>query len=74
MNALRLLFKTNNDPIFLSLRLLLALVMFPHGAQKVFGWLGGYGFTGTMNFFTQTMHIPAPLAWLSPLSSPGRSP
>jgi putative oxidoreductase len=39
--------------------------MFPHGAQKVLGWFGGYGYAGTMNFFTQTMHIPAPLAILA---------
>lgn len=65
MKTLQLLFKTNNDAIPLFLRLLLAAVMFPHGAQKVFGWFGGYGFTGTMNFFTQTMHIPAPLAFLA---------
>jgi putative oxidoreductase len=65
MNALRLLLKTNNDPILLFLRLLLAAVMFPHGAQKALGWWGGYGFTGTMNFFTQSMHIPAPLAFLA---------
>jgi putative oxidoreductase len=39
-------------------RLTLAVVMFPHGAQKVFGWFGGSGFSGTMNFFIETMHIP----------------
>jgi putative oxidoreductase len=39
-------------------RLTLAVVMFPHCAQKVFGWFGGGGFSGTMNFFTETMHIP----------------
>jgi putative oxidoreductase len=46
-------------------RLTLGLVMFPHGAQKALGWFGGYGFSGTMNFFTQQMHIPAPLAFLA---------
>ena len=29
------------------------------------GWFGGYGFQGTMGFFTQTLHIPAPLAFLA---------
>jgi putative oxidoreductase len=29
------------------------------------GWFGGYGFSGTMNFFTQMMHIPAPFAFLA---------
>lgn len=40
------------------LRLTLGLVMFPHGAQKLLGWFGGYGFAGTMHFFTDTMGIP----------------
>ncbi|MEE9369090.1 MAG: DoxX family membrane protein, partial [Pontiella sp.] len=39
-------------------RLTLGLVMFPHGAQKLLGWFGGYGFTGTMSFFTEQMGIP----------------
>src|SRR5438132_1015519 len=34
----------------------------PAGAQKVLGWFGGFGWNGTMRFFTQTLHIPAPLA------------
>ena len=36
----------------------LGLVMFPHGAQKLLGWYGGFGFSGTMGFFTETMHLP----------------
>ena len=36
----------------LTLRFLLGLVIFPHGAQKLFGWFGGYGFDGTMGFMT----------------------
>jgi putative oxidoreductase len=42
----------------LILRVLLALVVFPHGAQKLFGWFGGYGFSGTMDFFTGTVGLP----------------
>ncbi len=49
----------------LLLRLALGGVMLPHGAQKVLGWYGGYGFTATMKAFTETMHIPAPLAFLA---------
>ena len=44
------------NPIFL--RLAVAVVMFPHGAQKLLGWFGGYGFAGTMQFFTGQMGIP----------------
>lgn len=32
-------------------RLTLGLLMTAHGAQKLFGWFGGYGLTGTGGFF-----------------------
>ena len=38
--------------------------MLPHGAQKLFGWFGGYGFDGTMGFFTQQMGLPWLVAFL----------
>lgn len=53
-------------PIFL--RLFLALVIFPHGAQKVLGWFGGYGFEGTMAFFTGKMGLPYVIALLPVLT------
>jgi len=65
MKTFQLLVKTNDSFAPLIARLTLGLVMFPHGAQKALGWFGGYGFSGTMNFFTQQMHIPAPLAFLA---------
>jgi putative oxidoreductase len=43
-------------PVFL--RLALGLMLFPHGAQKLLGWFGGYGFTGTMGYFTGTAGLP----------------
>jgi putative oxidoreductase len=46
------------------LRLTLAVVMFPHGAQKTFGWFGGQGFKATMRSFS-TLGIPAPLGVLA---------
>lgn len=59
------IFKTGNDPVATLLRVTLGLVMFPHGAQKVLGWFGGYGFPGTMQYFTQQAHIPALFAVLA---------
>lgn len=50
------------------LRLTLGIVMFPHGAQKMLGWFGGYGLSGTMGFFTGTMGIPAVFAFLAILA------
>jgi putative oxidoreductase len=47
------------------IRLTLGVAFFAHGAQKALGWFGGYGFAGTMGFFTGTMHIPALFAFLA---------
>ena len=52
------IFNTNNDFTGLILRLTLGLILLPHGAQKMLGLFGGYGFTRTMGFFTETMHLP----------------
>ena len=68
MKALSLLFKTNNSTAPLVARIALGLVMLPHGAQKALGWFGGHGFSGTMGFFTGTMHIPAVFAVLAILA------
>jgi putative oxidoreductase len=52
------IFKTSNDWTGVVTRLTIGLILFPHGAQKMLGWFGGYGFAGTMGFFTDTMHLP----------------
>jgi putative oxidoreductase len=62
---LRKLTATSDDPVMTILRLVLGVVFFFHGAQKVLGWFGGYGFSGTMNFFTHVMGIPAVFAFLA---------
>ena len=65
MKLIQLLTKTNDSAAPLLARLTLGLVIFPHGAQKMLGWFGGYGFTGTMGFFTGAMHIPAVFGFLA---------
>ena len=62
---LRKLIETTNDPVLTILRLVLGVVFFAHGAQKMPGWFGGGGFQNTMAMFTQHMGIPAPLAFLA---------
>lgn len=52
------IFSTNNDLTGLITRLTLGLILFPHGAQKMLGIFGGYGFSGTMGFFADTLHLP----------------
>jgi putative oxidoreductase len=59
------LFATDDSIAAAILRLVLGVVFFAHGAQKMLGWFGGFGFSGTMGFFTGAMHIPAPLAFLA---------
>ncbi len=58
------LLATENEYSALILRLVLGVVMFPHGAQKLFGWFGGNGFGGTMHHFTENMGIPYLVALL----------
>lgn len=61
---MRTLFQTDEAWSSFILRVMLGLVMFPHGAQKMLGWYGGFGFGGTMGFFTEQMHLPAAIAFL----------
>jgi putative oxidoreductase len=57
------LLATSNDVTLTILRLVLGVVFFAHGAQKMLGWFGGYGFHGTMGFF-EHLGMPAPVAFL----------
>jgi putative oxidoreductase len=59
------LLATSNDSVLTLMRLILGIIFFAHGAQKALGWFGGFGFSGTMNAFTNMMHIPAPFAFLA---------
>ena len=62
---LKKLFQTPDDIGMTVLRLVLGVVFLAHGSQKMFGWFGGYGFKGTMGFFTQVAHIPTVFAFLA---------
>lgn len=37
------------------IRVTTGLFLMPHGAQKLFGWFGGYGLSGTGAFFGDTL-------------------
>jgi len=60
----RKLLQTPKSGTMMLLRLVLGVVFFAHGAQKLLGWFGGYGFHGTMAMFTSQLGIPAGLAFL----------
>jgi putative oxidoreductase len=52
------------DLALLVLRVVVGLLFFAHGAQKLFGWFGGYGIGGTAGFFDQVGLRPGRLhAW-----------
>jgi len=65
VSMLNKILRTDNDIATAIVRLALGVVFFAHGAQKLLGWFGGYGFTGTMGFFTGVLHIPAIFAFLA---------
>ena len=50
------------------LRVLLGIVIFPHGAQKLLGWFGGRGFNASMRMFESNFHIPTIFALLTILA------
>jgi putative oxidoreductase len=57
----RKLTHTPDDYVLALTRLFLGIVFFAHGAQKTFGWFGGYGFHATVGAFSQ-LGMPLGLA------------
>lgn len=45
------LLATDNGAAALALRIPVGIIFAAHGAQKLFGWFGGYGLDGTGQFF-----------------------
>ena len=50
-----------------ALRIAAGLFLVPHGAQKLFGWFGGYGVEATGQFFASKLGLPASLALVAGL-------
>ena len=63
-NILKYFLQTNDSFSYLIPRIMLGCVIFPHGAQKLLGWFGGFGFTNTMSYFTNTAGLPWIVAFL----------
>lgn len=57
------LLKTNPNLGFSIARWTLGLAMLPHGAQKLLGLFGGYGYTATMDALTSQMGLPSIIAF-----------
>lgn len=60
----KILATNSENTTALLARIALGIVVFPHGAQKLLGWFGGYGFDGTMGFLTGTAGLPSFIALL----------
>lgn len=50
---------TKNDVSLFILRVVLGVVIFPHGAQKMFGWFGGNGWAMTIDLWNQWWGFPS---------------
>jgi putative oxidoreductase len=61
------LFQTDNDCVFLFLRIIAGGIIFPYGMQKLFGWFtdfgGGVGIKGSLARL-RARKIPKALGWL----------
>jgi len=62
---LKKLIQTEQDYAFTVARLVLGVIFFAHGGQLMLGWFGGYGLSGSMQFFEQHLGIPAVFAFLA---------
>jgi putative oxidoreductase len=58
------LLSTDSSRTLAFQRVLLGLVMFPHGAQKLLGWFGGHGWSASIGFLTHGVGLPTALAGL----------
>ena len=59
---IRPVFDTKPDIAPMIARIVLGLVMLPHGLQHALGLFGGYGFKGTLGWMTDTLGFPKVLA------------
>src|ERR687889_2241359 len=57
------LLQTEQSYVLVVLRVALAIVIFPQGAQKLLGWFGGPGVDGTLQLFA-ALGVPAGIAVL----------
>ncbi len=58
-----LLFSTDPVLSLFILRVVLGIIFFAHGAQKVLGWFGGHGLKGTIGFM-KSQGLPTPIAYM----------
>ena len=62
---LQRLLNTRDEVSLTIMRIVLAVCIFPHGAQKMLGWFGGHGLAASMDIFVKAYHIPPALTALA---------
>ena len=55
---------THADWVVGIARVVLGIIFFAHGAQKMLGWYGGPRLARSMRTFTEDVHLPSTLAFL----------
>src|ERR1700721_3562579 len=55
---------THADWVVGIARIVLGIIFFAHGAQKLLGWFGGPGLANSMRTFTEHLPLPSTLAFL----------
>jgi putative oxidoreductase len=59
------LIDTDGEWVLTIVRVVLGVVFFAHGAQKLLGWFGGPGLGAALRTFREQLRIPAALACLA---------
>jgi putative oxidoreductase len=59
------LLSTDSDWTLTLIRIILGIVFFAHGSQKLLGWFGGPGLKETLRTMHKHLGLPIPLAFLS---------
>jgi putative oxidoreductase len=63
-NIFKQIIRTDSNWTGLIARITMGTVMLPHGAQKLLGVFGGWGFARTMDFFTHKLQLPWFIAFM----------
>jgi putative oxidoreductase len=64
-NIIFIITKTSGSWAIVPLRIIVGVIFLGHGAQKLFGWFGGYGLEATAGFFQEQLGMSPGILWAS---------